>query len=145
MLVHFDPNSGAIAQITTGGQPFAREGLSAAIVPDDEAPDLAGKSYAVDLASLRAGADGWDLCSLIELPPPPVSVEEVKAARDAELRATDEYIVWDRPMASELRDAWRAYRQALRDLGAAATAAEMLKAWPIRPDGRDTAAMLRRR
>jgi YHS domain-containing protein len=87
----------------------------------------------------------WQCCEVVALPAPPPVIVEVKVARNNELAATDVYMVPDRPMSDEVRAAWRTYRQRLRDLGAITTAAEMIAAWPPRPDGRDAIMILRSR
>jgi hypothetical protein len=60
---------------------------------------------------------------------------EVRQARYFELKEFD----W-----RESQPAWAAHRQALRDLTKAGDAAAMVKAWPLRPDGTDAIAHLRR-
>jgi YHS domain-containing protein len=89
------------------------------------------------LADRAAPDEAWECCSLVALPPDPPDAREVKAARNAELAATDAMMVADRPLAGAVREEWRAYRQALRDIGSCATAAEMIAAWPKRPGGGD--------
>lgn len=64
----------------------------------------------------------------------------IKAAIANELAATDQYAVADRPLSDAEREAWRTYRQALRDLTGSADA--MIKAWPRRPDGVNPAEYL---
>jgi hypothetical protein len=70
-------------------------------------------------------------------------VPQVKAAIAGELAATDQFMMPDRPLSDNARAAWRAYRQALRDLDG--TAAHMLQTWPARPDGADPVAFLKSR
>jgi hypothetical protein len=70
---------------------------------------------------------------------------EVKSAIFYELRATDSEIVSDRPTAGDTVQAWKTYRQVLRDLSKLATPAAMIQAWPTRPDGTDVASILRTR
>ncbi|UFX41784.1 phage tail assembly chaperone [Bradyrhizobium sp. 41S5] len=53
-------------------------------------------------------------------------------AVSAELASTDQYMVPDRPVAN--RDAWAAFRQALRDLSSLSDAPTMARNWPARPD-----------
>jgi hypothetical protein len=74
-----------------------------------------------------------------------LTVDLVRQYRDAELMLTDSFVTQpdDRPGASATRDLWLPYRQALRDLGAHSNTADMLAAWPIRPDGIDPISHLR--
>ena len=55
---------------------------------------------------------------------------EIRAMRDQELEATDWRAVKDRTMSQ----AWKDYRQALRDLGGFDTANDAADAWPVMPD-----------
>jgi YHS domain-containing protein len=195
MFVHYDPATKRVVQLSSGAQPFAREGLAVAVImglPPDE-----GGGYAIDPASLTNAVtdpvggvvfdpkdavrtyehggktyhfaslanavkffvnaeaclaerpdDGaqWQCGSVVALPkppPPPPTLWQVKAARDAELAATDAYMMPDRPMTDWAHEEWRAYRQKLRDLGSLSTADAMVAAWPVRPDGRDAIADMR--
>lgn len=70
---------------------------------------------------------------------------EVENAIAAELAATDQYAMPDRPMTDERREAWRAYRQILRDLSKGLSHADQVRYWPLRPDGLDAIASLRAR
>jgi hypothetical protein len=60
-----------------------------------------------------------------------------------ELAATDKFMMQDRPMPTEQREAWRAYRQAVRDLSGSVE--HILTTWPKRPDGVDAMYFLRDR
>ncbi len=62
-----------------------------------------------------------------------MAMAAIRLQRDDLLRKSDEYMWADRPMADELRSAWRTYRQALRDLPE--TIADPLAAivWPTSP------------
>lgn len=75
---------------------------------------------------------------LVEVGPPPVSEIEVACAIYAELCATDQYMVPDRPMSDDKRQAWRNYRQTLRDLSKLPVDQRII-AWPQRPDGQGRA------
>lgn len=70
---------------------------------------------------------------------------DVAALVYSELSGTDQMVVPDRPMADALRDAWKAYRQSLRDLLKIAGVGEQIRAFPSRPDGIDVAADFRKR
>ncbi|MGY3482213.1 hypothetical protein ACVW1C_000096 [Bradyrhizobium sp. USDA 4011] len=56
----------------------------------------------------------------------------VVLAVSAELASTDQYMVPDRPVPN--RDAWAAFRQALRGLSNLPDAPTMARNWPARPD-----------
>mgnify|MGYP000624176234 CR=1 FL=1 len=58
----------------------------------------------------------WDGSAWIEPAPMPVSVEELREERDELLTASDFSQLPDTPLTEEDRDAWRIYRQSLRDL-----------------------------
>ena len=68
---------------------------------------------------------------------------DVENAIRAELVATIVHVVPipDEPMPIEQREAWRDYRQALRDLSGSVE--DILADWPPRPDGTDAAKRLR--
>lgn len=68
--------------------------------------------------------------------PEPDPIREVKAAITRELTDTDRFVLPDFPIADVDRAAWVAYRKALRDASKGnATAATILAAIPVRPDG----------
>lgn len=73
------------------------------------------------------------------------SLREVQEQIFYELRGTDGEVVADRPMPDERRNAWQSYRQTLRDLSKLATPVDMVRAWPVRPDGADAIMELRGR
>lgn len=72
----------------------------------------------------------------------PKSFEVVNAIL-LELKSTDAFMVADRPMSEDRRNAWMRYRQSLRDLSKLMTVAEQIASWPIRPDGFDAIESLR--
>jgi hypothetical protein len=55
-----------------------------------------------------------------------------------ELSATDGFMAPDRPMTDGMRQRWRVFRQALRDLSKLPTPAAQLAAWPASPAQGDT-------
>jgi hypothetical protein len=73
------------------------------------------------------------------------TLHEIKCAILRDLEATDSLAVLDRPMADDVRAAWRTYRQALRDLSKLPGPSNMVRAWPIRPDGVDAITDMRKR
>jgi hypothetical protein len=73
-------------------------------------------------------------------------VEEVKRAIFVALSASDHFVLPDRDdLDPERREAWVKYRKMLRGLKSLPTAAEMIEAWLIDPDGNDPIAELRER
>ncbi len=71
---------------------------------------------------------------------------EVKGRISIELDATDCWMVPDRPLKADVREAWQTYRQALRDLSKDySTPVEQIANWPTRPDGHDIIADVRQR
>lgn len=74
------------------------------------------------------------------------TIETVGLAIYRELCATDEYVSPppDRPLKGVLTLDWKGYRQELRDLSKRKSAAAMIEAWPLRPDGLDAAESLRK-
>lgn len=77
------------------------------------------------------GADGEP----IEKPPYVPTVEEkmaaIRAERDRLLDETDKYMTLDYPISEEQREAWRIYRQALRDMPANCDPDNPI--WPVAP------------
>jgi hypothetical protein len=59
------------------------------------------------------------------------TVDDLKSRIRQELSSSDKTQISDFPVSSELREKWRIYRQALRDL--TGTAEEMLAKWPKKP------------
>lgn len=77
---------------------------------------------------------------------------EVRSAISLELAATDGFVATDRPLSDELRARWAIYRQTLRDISkpqdereSLLSPPEMVRGWPLRPDGTDPVASLRAR
>lgn len=74
------------------------------------------------------------------------TVEEVGSVIAGCLMQSDVTQVPDFPISDADRQAWRLYRQALRDLSKQyKTAAAMIRAFPLDPNGVDHASMLRGR
>lgn len=76
---------------------------------------------------------------------PPITIAEMEAAIRSELRATDSYVVYDRPLTVERRAAWFAYRQMLRDLSDLPSVDAMMAVWTLDPNGNDAIAAIRAR
>lgn len=73
---------------------------------------------------------------------PTIALVKTRIAR--ELSATDGLMIADRPIADAMREVWKAYRQALRGLSKLSTPSDMIRAWPLRPDGADIVSDLRK-
>lgn len=146
--VHYDPANGDIVGWETTDQPRQQAGFEMvkavyAGKPIDAQPDP--DRQRIDLRTLY----------IVDRTPAEVAaaaeptVLDVRCAVAAELSDSDIYIgLSDFPITPEKRATWVTYRQTLRDLSKgspAPTAAEMLTAFPVRPDGVDAAAELRLR
>ncbi|MBS7698780.1 MULTISPECIES: phage tail assembly chaperone [unclassified Chelatococcus] len=137
-FVHYDPTSLRIIQDNVGLDLVERPGLAIAELPGNTPLGITDDTHRIDPETLtvlpRPGAFSWGQA---------LTVEAVRILRNGELIVTDAFMVPDRPISSELREAWATYRQALRDLPDAGDAAAMVAAWPIRPDGIDAVIHLR--
>ena len=74
-------------------------------------------------------------------PPPPTQeelAEQIRAQRNQLLAASDYIMVSDYPISAAEREAWAAYRQALRDITAQEGFPENV-VWPVSPDGQAAA------
>ena len=133
MVVHFHKRTGRISAWGNGDSEASHFPDHDIVRFDDEAVVIDPRRHKIDVASLavveQTRAEMIDAMRL-----------DVTNAIAAELAATDGYMVPDRPLTEQQRDAWTAYRQALRDLRGDAEA--MVSAWPFRPDGTDAAANL---
>lgn len=67
-----------------------------------------------------------------ESPDPPMTAEEARAKRDRLLAETDWTQVLDAPISAECREAFRVYRQALRDITEQEGFPETIE-WPAMP------------
>jgi hypothetical protein len=138
--VHHDPITGRIIQVDNSDTPFSRDGsdLLTLDVVNGAFPDCNG--HKVDLQSK----------TIIEIPMVErLQDHDVKSAIWSELNNTDHLMLPDRDdIAPQTLVAWKAYRQALRDLSKgspAPTPAAMIAAWPVGPDGNDAIPDLRSR
>jgi hypothetical protein len=95
----------------------------------------------IDTRTGRRVAKTWEQQRLASMP----SDVELRECIAAELSATDQYMVPDRPLPPESRSAWVSYRQALRDLSKINDPVTMVEAWPDRPSGPDPISALRAR
>ena len=68
-----------------------------------------------------------------EIPEPPMTEEEARAKRDKMLAETDWTQTLDAPLSDEMKEAFRVYRQALRDIPQQENfPAEII--WPTKPE-----------
>jgi hypothetical protein len=132
IFVHYHPETGNVMQVNRSSRPFERAELKVAMLHPSQVMEHRKRYKAVNP---QMGEFGWDYCSLVELPPEPPNPYLVRNFRNAELVATDKYLLEDFPITGEQRAAWTVYRQALRDLGQLPTGDAMIDAWPDRPDG----------
>ena len=63
----------------------------------------------------------------------PITAEEARAQRDKLLLETDWTQVLDAPISAESREAFRVYRQALRDITEQESFPEVID-WPVKPE-----------
>lgn len=144
VFVHYDQN-GEIKQVSEGAWPHEREGLSCAIVLGMTVREVIGAIYRVDLESVGMGEDGWNRAKLIKVGEHDTRLtrDDMMGLRNQELMATDQYMVEDRPLAPQEKQAWKDYRRTLRDLGQIESVAAIKAAWPNRPNGSDAIAHVR--
>ncbi|MET4247569.1 phage tail assembly chaperone [Bradyrhizobium sp. LA6.7] len=102
-----------------------------------------------DYDSIDPKTEKIDLVLLEKVPktepdPDPFPMFEVRGAVNRELADTDKFVLPDFPISETGRAAWIIYRKALRDASKGnITAAAMIAAIPVRPDGADAVARLR--
>ena len=68
-----------------------------------------------------------------DVPDPSMTAEEVRAQRDKLLTETDWTQVLDAPISAECREAFRVYRQALRDITEQVGFPDVIE-WPVMPE-----------
>lgn len=149
--VHYSPTTGCILawDNAPGGDPLLGGMIVVFDVPEGHTLNIDPTSQRIDLTTLELEDLSADEIAVAKGP----QVYEVKAIISAELNWTDSLLaVPDRYVAN--REAWSGYRQALRDASKPQipvpdaprpTPAQMLAAFPVRPDGVDAAALLRAR
>ena len=149
--VHYNPDTG---RIIAWDNSLVGEALMGGRIVIFEVPE--GHDLKIDPTAHRVNLETLDL-------------EDMSDAEIAAARAPQEWevkqVVWQDLADTESlaattdryvpdRDAWKAYRQALRDVSKPQlpepdaprpSPIEMLNAFPVRPDGRDAAALLRAR
>jgi len=133
----FDPATGRINGYEHSNTPSTREGQD---YLDFEQPvEYRRFTQKVDLATRTVVEMTPDEIYEAQLP----KEYEVQAVIGIELSATLETMFPDYPASDEERAAWLDYRVALRNLKG--DPAEMISAWPERPDKQDSIAHLRTR
>jgi hypothetical protein len=136
--VFFDPATGRINGYEQTNTPSTREGQDH--IDFDHPVDAHHLTHKVDLATRAIVEMTPDEKYKAQLP----AEHEVKAAIYRELETTDSLFAPGRPL--ENSEAWLVYRQALRDLSKQGLShLDQLRAWPQRPDQRDSIAYLRNR
>lgn len=80
-----------------------------------------------------AKAEAYGEVTIEEVPDPPMTAEEARAKRDKLLAETDWTQVLDAPISAECREAFRVYRQALRDITEQEGFPEVIE-WPVMPE-----------
>lgn len=148
VFAHYDPATGLIQQFSN--TLFQVAGL--AVAKAVRVPEGAnGHTHKVDLARI-VGCGGTKMCRLVampaeENPPPPyVTLEGLRETRNAALYRSDQFVnvPLKRPDRAAIVAQWEAYQAALRDLGRHDTIEAFVAAWPLRPDGGDDIADVRR-
>jgi hypothetical protein len=146
LWIHYHPLSGKIVGWENTDAPYDLEGFSVtriSLSSDDGWAPPNPKLKRVDVSTLQL----IDLTAeeIAEANAP--TLIEIQGAIANELNETDLYTnISDFPISDEQRTAWVVYRKALRDLSKGEprpTPVQMLSAFPVRPDGRDAAAVLR--
>lgn len=144
--IHFRASDGEIFGHENSLSPDKRPGLEIASfkVPDGRHIIPDPLLHKIDPVTLDL-VDKTETERELALRPPLVTLDDIKAAIGAALRASDAYMMPDRPLSDDVREAWVEYRQMLRDLSKLGTASEMINAWKIDPSGNDQIAALRAR
>lgn len=88
---------------------------------DPDRPELTNLAPGQILSPRHDGDIGWTLTEAGEWinpnPPTPYPQDQrVRRIRDNLLDRSDRYMIPDFPISEEVREQWRAYRQALRDI-----------------------------
>lgn len=126
--IHYRESDGEIMGWEHGvAEPSSQPDLATAALEDVVTPDPRRQRFdAATLGLIDKDAD--DIAA--SLAP---TADDLRSRIAGELAATDQFMMPDRPMTEQMRAAWVAYRQALRDLSKLPTPAEQLAAWPESP------------
>lgn len=139
--VNFDPVTGVIHRIFNSNVFDCLPGMRVGFFAVD-LRSISDVTHIVDLSTMVADGAGNFNVRFVDRPAELPQIAEIKGKRNSELAGTDSYvsIPADRPGAEELRAPWLVYRQALRSLGNFSKVGDMIRAWPVRPDGLDPIA-----
>jgi hypothetical protein len=131
---------GEIVSFETGDATTQGPGL-VRVRYDGDVARLRARHYRIVDGELVEKSDG----EIADLMRPTLS--EINTAILCELNATDDFVdpPSDRPLKGPFLLDWKPYRKALRDLSKLDGPDEMVRAWPLRPDGSDAIAPLRAR
>ena len=134
MISHYKLDDGRIWSVENAA--FTAEVPDGAIV--GPCPDEQGKSSLEGLVGCLKFY-GYPMGALL---PEEDAFAALRAERDARLAACDWTVLPDAPVTEEEQAAWKAYRQALRDLpqqeGAPWDGGGELTPWPVAPDAEAT-------
>lgn len=140
MNIHYDITTGQIVSYGFGAD--HGDGFEASPYPNCAVAIIDNQE--IDARTQRFDPVRWKVVAKDVPDPPPDQVLLVRELVRAELGATDKFAIPDFPVSDADRAAWVTYRQALRDASKGnATAAAMLAAIPLRPDGTDPVELLR--
>lgn len=132
MIVHYDETTGQIMSYGWGSD--HGDGFETSHLPGCKV--LVVDNQSIDARAQRVDPVALAIVAKDEPDPAPDRVGEVRAAVKAELDVSDKFMLPDYPISEADRAAWAAYRKALRDASKGkGTAAAMLAAIPVRPDG----------
>jgi len=137
MNIHWDPNTGEIHGWDNSHEPTIFPGLNLLVLDVKDPPD----PKLVKIANGEFVPKSAEEIRVASLP----HEAEVLHSIWNELSVTDQYMESDRNISNEKKAEWAQYRQALRDLSKLEGVEARIKAWPIRPDGKDAIPRLRER
>lgn len=137
-FIHYRPDSGEIFGWGHGFDPAPVEGAAVALL-DPFDPDPLTQKY--DVGAGRVVDKSDEEKRLSRWP----TWREVQCAVFAELCRTDRFMLADQPIDDTEYQAWKGYRQMLRDLSKHADPADMIDAWELPPDAVDPIIALRER
>jgi hypothetical protein len=132
-----DALRGEIVQVQEGPVPGGRDGFQ--FVVTDVDGTITGVTHFVVGGEVVARSAA--VVAYLMLP----TALDVEGRVAAELVATDQFMVPDRPLPNAERKKWTAYRDGLRSLSDLKIPGSMILAWPARPDGLDPISDLRSR
>lgn len=121
---------------------FLDDTIHAAIPADAREISKADHAALLGAAStgmvIGADADGYPVVQAAPPPPEAELLRRMRGERDRRLRACDFTQMADAPLTASQREAWRLYRQALRDLPQEVADPACID-WPIAPNAGEAA------